>query len=124
MKYLTKSNGIGKHPELACFDDWGLVVRELDSQWDDFISCIEFREADVAKGGVYFDVTDKVCEGWLRKYGGTAEMVDGELDCPRVVKDECPQWVAELEGEAMDFAAEERAMHRDYYNSLGVRFSR
>ncbi len=125
MKYLCKSKGTTKNSfEFAGFDDWDSVVRELDHQWDDFVSCQEFQYADVGKGGVFFDVTQKVCEAWLTKFGGKAEIVEGTLNCPPIVKDECPEFVAELEGESLDWEAEVRAMNRDYYNSLGVSIGR
>lgn len=120
-KYLTKSNGIGKGYEFAGFDDFDDVVAELARNGDDFISCIEFEAADVGGGGIYFDVTQKVCEAYLDEYGDKAEIGwDGELCVPRIVKDKCASRVMEIEGEAKDWEEEFAAMNRDYHNSLGV----
>ena len=120
-KYLTKSSGIGKGYEFAGFDDFDDVVAELARNGDDFISCIEFEPADVGGGGLYWDVTAKVCETYLDKYGAEAEIdQDGTLDVPEVVHLHCSERVAEIEGEALDWEEEFAAMNRDYHNSLGI----
>lgn len=124
MKYLTKSNGFVGF-EYAGFDDLDDVVAELARNGDDFISCLEFEYADVGKGGIFYDVTHKVCEAYLDQHGDKAEISwDGELDVPKLVRDNCPDRVAEIEGESLDWEAEVRAMNRDYRNSTGVVFSR
>jgi len=124
VKYLTKSNGVVGF-EYAGFDDFDDVVAELARNGDDFISCLEFEPAEVGGGGVYFDVTHKACDAFLDKYGDKVEIAwDGELQVPKIVKDKCADRVAEIEGEALDWEAEVRAMNRDYYNSLGVSFTR
>lgn len=124
MRYLTKSNGFVGF-EYAGFDDFADVVAELARNGDDFISCLEFEYADVGKGGIFYDVTHKVCEAYLDDYGGKAEISwDGELDVPKLVREHCADRVAEIEGESLDWEAEVRAMNRDYRNSTGVVFNR
>lgn len=121
LHFLCKIKGVTKGSyEYAGHDDIDGAVGELDRNGSDFVSCQELKYADVGDGGVFFDATKKVCEAWLTKYGAQADIVDGELDVPQIVKDQCPDFVAELEGEAMDWEAEIRAMNRDYHNSLGV----
>ena len=76
----------------------------------------------------HWDETEAACIKWWDMFSRDNNRVsidpDGYADCPEIIKNYLPSAVAELEAEAMDFAAEERAMNRDYYNSLGVRFSR
>lgn len=62
-----------------------------------------------------------IANKWLDRFDSEVEIdPNGDAVVPQFIRDNCPDRVAEIEGEAKDWEAEIRAMHRDYHNSLGV----
>lgn len=119
MKYVIRC----KNCTYSC-DTLEDAAAILNTEWDEFYEALEMEYADVGGGGLFWNVTEKVCQEWISRHADEAEFAYGSLQVPKLVRFHCQEDISQIEGE---IEAEEDWLGdavRDYRHSVGIQFSR
>lgn len=123
MKYVIKC----KDCVYGC-DSMEDAARIFHEEWDDLTKAYEMEFADVGGGGLFWDVTEKLCIEFIelserqpKEY--PIEYAHGELQVPNLVRFHCQDRLADIEGNIEDEKKHERELVSDYHGSLGVHAS-